>query len=246
MNPEDHDVVGDELDGVNQEDSDLFDLFDEGNSNEQNEDELDELDPQDGDSPEVLLTKVKAKNKIIRQREKALDRVLKENEQLQSQLQSGQQLGKQDIADLISAVKGDGDGDNSGPDMEALAEQFQDDPTNIVKFMLQQNQQLEQKLADVLQRRDQHFEKKLSSAQRSEEPKEVLAIAEKLKARPEYSAFNDEQLITVAKTMAPMGKKIRRAPASTASRPLPMTASNQEVEQVSQSALEAMGYTDED
>lgn len=229
-------------DGLTQEDDEILKLLngDPKGGEEDDDDDLgEELEPQDGDSPEVLRTKLAAKNKIIRQREKAIKRMQKEME-----ASKGTALTAEDVAKLL---QGNQAKDDRAPEItiEDLKERFDEDPSSIIDLMLQREQALEQKLANVLKQRDAYYAKKFSP-DGGEIPAEVSGLVERLRARPEYSEFSDEQLLTVAKTLKPIKSRISRVPATTSSGNLPMTASGADVEKVSKSALEAMGYTDED
>lgn len=233
-------IAGGEGDDLDPEGDEILELLNgDPDGNEGDEDEMgDELEPQDGDSPEVLKTKLAAKNHIIRKREKAIKRMQQELEAKQSGGVTAEDLAK------ILQSKGDEGEQNKAPTIEELKEQFDEDPSSVVDLIFQANQQLEQKLANVLKQRDEHFTKKFAP-DGGQVPAEVMQLAERLKSRPEYAEFNEEQLLTVAKTLKPLKKRVGRVPSSVTSGNLPLTASNADVEKVSKSALEAMGYSDE-
>ena len=240
---ENQDIVNDELDEASLEDDGILDLFDDDLEDDPEDDENDDLDPQDGDTLEVLKVKLTARNKIIRQREAAIKRMQSELDQKGG----SNQLGKEELAELITLAKGKEESqEEDGPSIESLKERFEEDPSTVIDLILSQNQQLETKLANVLQQRDAYFEGKMKESSVTEAPADIKALAQKLKARPEYAGFDDNQLITVARSLKPLGTRVKRAPASTSSSSLPITATNEQVEKVSKSALEQMGYTDED
>jgi hypothetical protein len=238
------DAVVETPDGENTEDE-IFDLFsDPIEVADDTDEDGDELDPKDGDSAEVLRTKLAARNQIIRQRDKAIKRMKSE---LEGKTTSNKGVEKDDIAQLISAVRGDKEKEKD-PEMTAadLKAKFEEDPSMVIDLLLRTNNQLERKVAEVLSSRDSFYEEKISSLSTKETPQEIVTLAEKLASRPEYAGFSKTQLITVAKTLKPFGKRVTRSPATTSSRPVPMSASNADVEKVSKSVLEAMGYGDDD
>lgn len=235
---EDRDLDVGENQGVEEDPIFAF-LNDKPNDGAEDEDDMSDLDAEDGDSVEVLRAKLKARNHIIRQRDKAIKRMQKENEQ--GAQKKG--IGSEDIAELIRVARGDKETQaDDADDIDKLKEQFEENPSAIVDLMLQREARLEQKLADVLQRRDQYFMGQLGKSKENQIPKEIRDLAEKLGTHPDYQGWSSEQLLTVAKTLKPYAKRVERSPAMTGSRPLAMTASNTEVEKVSKSALEAMGY----
>jgi hypothetical protein len=207
---------------------------------EEDDDDMKDLDAEDGDTVEVLQAKLKAKNHIIRQREKAIKRMQKERD---VPVKSG--IGSDELAELIKAARGDKETqDNGAEEIAKLKEQFEQDPSTIIDLMLQRDSRLEQRLADVLTRRDNFFMGQLGKAKEEGIPKEIRDLAERLGTHPDYKGWTSEQLLTVAKTLKPFAKRIERAPAMTGSRPLSMTATGAEVEKVSKSVLEAMGYSE--
>jgi len=215
---------------------DLLNGEPDGDEDDGDEDDGNELDPKDGDSIEVLKTKLAAKNRIIRQREKT-------NKRMQKELESRKDSGNNDqLAELVKAIKGGDEGEEQSGELniEQLKEQFEDDPSSVVDLMFKMNQQLEGKLAKVLQDRDAFLEQKLVGANSMSSDDKM--IIDRLKARPEYADFTDEQMKTVLKTLKPIRGKVRRAPASIRSGNLPLNASTKDVEKVNKSALEAMGY----
>ena len=235
---EDLDVTGETQ---NTEEDPIFDFLNgKPKDGEEDDDDTDDLDAKDGDTVEVLQTKLRAKNHIIRQREKAIKRMQKERE-----VPAKNGIGSDELAELIKVARGDkGTQDDGADEVAKLKEQFEQDPSAIVDLMLQRESRLEQKLADVLTRRDQFFMGQLGKSKEADIPKEVKDLAERLGTHPDYKGWTSEQLLTVAKTLKPFAKRIERAPAMTGSRPLSMTATGAEVEKVSKSALEAMGYGD--
>jgi len=238
-------IADDTLDGDDQEGDELLALLNgEPEDSDEDDDEDDGLEPEDGDSPEVLRTKLTAKNKIIRQREKAIKRLQKEAGEKQSNTGG---VTPEQLAELAWAIKGGGNEDvDTGPDLAKLKEQFEDDPSMIVELLFAQNQQLEQKVANVLRQRDGYFQNLIGETKREEVSPEVKALANRLKSRPEYAEFNDEQLFTVAKTLQPVSKRIGRVPARTSSNGVPMTANERDVEKAFKGPLAAMGYGDDD
>ncbi len=236
-------IADDGLDGDDQEGDELLKLLN-GEPEDGDEDDGDEeLDVKDGDSPEVIRTKLAAKNRIIRQREKTIKRMQKELDEKKSN--SG--TSAEEIAEIVRAARGeDASAEDAGPTIEELKEKFEDDPSMIVDLLFAQNQQLEQKVANVLRQRDSYLEEKIGAATAREVSPEMKALAGRLKARPEYAGFNDEQLLTVAKTLKPLKNRVSRVPAKTSSRGTPMSASEEDVEKRFKSELDAMGYGEED
>lgn len=239
-------TAGDQEDSSDPESDDILSLLNgDPNENLENEDDdMEGLEPEDEDSPEVLKTKLHAKNKIIRQREKAIKRMQSE---LDEKGQGGSNLTAEDLAKAIQQGNNQSSEEEETEEnsLEDLKEKFEDDPSSIIDILMQREQAFEQKLARVLQQRDDYFKKQYAPNGGQPDP-EVKVLAERLKQRPEYAGFNEDQLLAVAKTLKPLKSRIGNPPASTTSKSLPMTASNSDVEKVSKSALEAMGYTDED
>lgn len=229
-------------DGQDQEGEDILSLLNgESDGGEEDDDEeMEELEPQDGDSPEVLRTKLAAKNRIIRHREKAIKRMQEELKQKQS---GG--MTAEDIANILQQRNQTEENQTTAPTLEQLKEQFDEDPSSIIDLMMQREQALEQKLANVLKQRDEFLLKK-TLPNGGQPAQEVQDLAQRLKQLPQYAGFSDENLLVVAETLKPIKARLGRVPASTSSRPLPINASNADVENVSKSALEAMGYTDND
>lgn len=238
------------------EDNPLYEALNDdptsGKDADDDDEELDEFEPQDGDSGEVLRTKLAAKNRILRQRAKTNSRLKDRVEELEAKLNAGSNgMSKDDIAELINAVKGGND--NSEEDeqakIEALKERLEEDPTAIVEILGQSTQSLENKLANILQSRDAYWEEKLNkitNQRAQEENPEVMRIVGILRQKPQYQDTDEATLIQFAKDLSPLGKRVKRPPATTSARSaVPFDAGNDVVEKKYASELDRMGYGSE-
>ena len=216
--------------------------------------ELAELEAKDGDSVDVLKIKLAAKNRIIRQRTASNKRMKKELEEKQAGKPAG--LTVEDAVLLLQSQNRTADDGKTAEvkraeQIAALKQRFEDDPSAIVELMLEREGVLEQKLADVLTRRDRHYESLLQTQRETKEiPADVQKLVDVLKQRPEYKGWEDDKLVTVARSFLPIASRMRggRPPAgngSGASR-LPLTADSKAVQKVHQSALDAMGYGEDE
>lgn len=256
---EEHDY--DEVVDVNgNEDQELIDnpLFqalsgtEDGDAENEGDDVLDSLEAQEGDSEDVLRTKLQAKNKILRQRAKTTKRLVDKVEQLEAQLNSNTNngLSKEDLADVIAAAKNT----DSSPDearekaIEALREKAVEDPASLVDFMFSEQLNLENKIASILKSRDDYFMSQLESKTKPkvEVSPEIARVVQALKQQSKYQGLDEATLVEFAKDLAPLGAKIsKRPPASmggVASAKLPFDAKTEDVEKTYASELDKMGY----
>jgi hypothetical protein len=162
-------------------------------------------DPTGDETVEVLRDRVKARNRALRQSDKAISRMQAEIRELQTK--SGQ---SQLTPELIAALRGtQQQAGNPDEEREKLLEAIAADPLKVVELMDQKLGLFEQKVVDALSRRDQAFEQRLKQPV----PKPIANAVAVLKQRPEYAGFTDEQLETVARTTLPVLKQVSRPPA---------------------------------
>jgi len=256
MSEYDDEVVEDEVyeDTEELEDNPLFDALsgepDDGEDADADEDGLKDFDPVEGDSEEVLKTKLTAKNRLLRQSAKSNHRLKGRVEELESKLNDGAGgLNKQDLADVIAAARGGGDTDGEDEEarIQALKDRLEEDPTSIVDILGQANLGLENKLANILQNRDAFWEEKLAKlADKQEKPSpEIMKLVGMLKQKEEYKDVDEAILVKFAKDLAPLGARVtgKRPPASPTGRgALPFDAKPEQVEKRFASELDKMGY----
>jgi len=190
-------------------------------------------------SAEILKERLSARNKTIAKRDKAIERMQQELSELRQSSQVTPQL-------LQKVLEGRGNGrdeQQSGADDEIaqLREKFEADPSSIVQLMLERERGMEQRIADVLARRDAFLARQLKPAPAKEESRMIEA----LKQRAEFKGFTDEQLEIVAKTVKPIAQKASRPPAPAGGGGnVRVDAPFEELEKRYAKELEAMGYGD--
>lgn len=253
----DYDEVVDVTGNIDQEleDNPLFQALsgsDDGEVQDEGDEVLDSLEAVEGDSEDVLRTKLQAKNKILRQRAKTTKRLVEKVEQLEAQLNSNTNTGlsKQDLAEVINAARNnDGNEDDAKQKaIEALKEKAIEDPSSLVDFMFNEQLQLENKIANILQSRDDFLMSQLESKTKPkvEIPSEISNVVAALKKQEKYQGLDEATLVEFAKDLAPLGAKIsKRPPASmggVSAAKLPFDAKSQDVEKVYRSELDKMGY----
>lgn len=256
----DEDLQEEELEGL--DDNPLYDALinQEEDQHEDEEDELDDedLEPKEGDSPEVLRTKLAAQKRLAKQRGKSNQRLKDRVEELEKKLNGGEAgaIQKQDLADLVKAITGGKDEQESAEKeaarIQALKQRLEDDPNSIVEILAENSMSLENRLAGILRSRDAYWEEKLAEVRgnkAADASPEVMRVANLLKKRPEYQNLEMSTLIQIAKDLSPLAKRVsRRPPApSDGGKVLPITATGEQVEKKYKSELDAMGYgSDED
>ena len=197
--------------------------------------ELDEDDDDDDElSPEVMRERLKARNRTIAQRTKAVKRMQKEIDGLKE----NPQLSPEMLARLLSGKQDDTE-ESGGIDIEALKERVEEDPANMVEIMFQALQNTENKVAAVLDRRDNVLLKKATAPIDPVLRQAVDALSRK----EEYKGFSEEQLETVAITMLKTNG-IKRPPAGTnisGGRPKKKKVTDEVLEKKFESELDQMG-----
>lgn len=231
----------------------LTDDPDKGGDSDADDDDFEGLDAEAGDSDEVLKTKLTAKNRILRQRGKTNTRLKEQVEALEKRLDnSSGGLNKDDIKDILAASNGGGgSGDAVEKEeqrIEALKERLEQDPASIVDVLADSQAGLEGKLAKILQDRDAYWEAKISeiaTAGKPAETPEVMRLVGLLRSKEEYKNADEATLISFAKDLAPLGKRVsgKRPPAMTSgSSVLPADASTDLVGKHYATELDRMGY----
>ena len=216
---------------------------------EDEDEDMEGLEAVDGDSEEVLRTKLTAKNRILRQRGKSNSRLKDRVEELEQKLNSGSGgLNKEDIKDILAAGRQESvPVETEEKKLEALRERIEEDPSAIIDVLSDKQAGLEQKLAKILQDRDAYWEAKLSKvtadAQPAETP-EVMRLVGLLRNKAEYANADEATLVSFARDLAPLGKRVgKRPPAMTSGkRILPTDASADVVGKHYATELDKMGY----
>jgi len=245
-------VVGEEE--IVLEDNPLFKAMSENdkpvNKDENDEGDDEELEPKEGDSPEVLQTKLTAKSRMVRQREKAIGRQQKQIDELTQKLEKNKTGGitAEQLATVLQAKTEKSSEEQNTEFMEKFTEQFNEDPIKAVTGLMSD---FETKVASVLDKRDQYFLGKLAAAEKSkiEVSPEIQKMVEVLKKHPDFKDFEDNKLVVVAKSLIPLAGRVKgsRPPALTKTGTvLPIGASDDDVLKKHKSALDAMGYGDDD
>ena len=186
-------------------------------------------------SVDVLKDRLKARNRTLSQRDKAIERMQVEIRELQNKPST------QLTPELIAALRHNGEPQKPDNRIEELKQRVSDDPSSAVEIMMEAIQNQEARFVDVLRRRDAALRKE-NKAPLSED---VSKVVNALKGLPEYEGFSDEQLETVAKTVSPVVKKATRPPApltSGGARRVSANASEKETLAAYAEELRQMGY----
>lgn len=198
---------------------------DDGTETGDEEDELTEFDEAEGDTPEVLKTKLAAKSKILNQRDKAIKRMKKE---LAGFTNSGG-LSKEDLAEVLAASRQGEEVKETAIvepfSFEGIQEKIDSGETSITQVLksMQEAQagkdaQREQMFVDILKQRDAYLENKDAESEMENLDPTVKKVAEAFKASGQYGGFNDAQLVQLAKLkVTTAGNKIKRFPAKVTS-----------------------------
>ena len=225
----------------------------EDESGESDDDDFEGLEAEEGDSEEVLKTKLTAKNRILRQRGKSNIRLKDRVVELEKKLNGGAgTFNKDDIKDIIAAsTAGASSGDTEAKEEQRIAdlkERLEQDPTSIVEILADNQMGLEGKLAKILQDRDVYWETKMSEMANQGKPAEtpeVMRLVGLLRNKEEYKNADEATLISFARDLAPLSKRVtgKRPPAMTgANSILPSDASSETVGKHYASELDKMGY----
>ena len=208
---EDETIIEDEAiieDGEEEDFSPFLDALneqDESEDDESDDDELDEEDDGEDVSPDVLKDRLKRRNRTIAKRSSALKRMQKEIEGLKK----GSQVTPELLAQLINN-KDTTDEDEGGLDIASLKEQVEDDPASVIDIVLSLLTNTENKVANVLERRDTALLKKAKVVIDPVVQKTMEALA----SQDDFAGFTEDQLESVARKMLRVSGN-RRPPAGT-------------------------------
>ena len=209
---EDETIIDDEAiieDGEEEDFSPFLDALNEQDESEDDESDDDELDEEDGDeedvSSDVLRERLKQRNRTIAKRSSALKRMQKEIEGLKK----GSQVTPELLAQLINNTDTT-DEDEGGLDIASLKEQVEDDPASVIDIVLGLLTNTENKVANVLERRDTALLKKAKVVIDPVVQKTMEALA----SQDDFAGFTEDQLESVARKMLRVSGN-RRPPAGT-------------------------------
>lgn len=229
-------IEGDEQDGIHADEAHDENPFLAALKDPKDEPVVEEEhDDDENVSVEVLKDRLKARNRALSQRDRAIDRMQKEMKEL---AQKAGTISPEVIAALSQKQTA------QEPPVDRIAElkeRVSNDPAAAVEIMMEALQNQEARFVDVLRRRDAALLKQTKPPLPESEARAIAA----LKSLPEYANFSDEQLEVVAKTMAPVVKKVSRPPAPISSggaRKVPANATEKETLAAYAEELRQMGY----